>query len=176
MEVPGGFFTHLWNFLVFLPFFGLLLVLGIIKAAIMGPVVFLIIVSGNSAVIVALWPCHVIWTYYCIAKTKKFGVLLKGILFLCLPIPLTLWPIMGIIGSFLSGLGYGSFSPLMATFEAVIEGVPNKLVRCFMDGAWSSVSGGCTIVRDFADVCYHSYFSVMDGLLESEGETALEIK
>ncbi|XP_058081330.1 uncharacterized membrane protein At3g27390-like isoform X2 [Magnolia sinica] len=176
MEVPGGFVSHLWNLLAFFPFFLLLLILGIVKAAAIGPVVFLVVAFGNSAVIIGLWPCHVVWTYYCIAKTKKFGVMLKGLLFLTLLIPLLLWLVMAIIGSFLTGLGYGFFSPLMATFEAVLEGVPNKLVRCFVDGTWSSILRGCTLVRDFADVCFHSYFSVMDGLLESKGDVSLEIK
>lgn len=44
------------------------------------------------------------------------------------------------------------------------------------DGTWSSILRGCTIVRDFADVCFHSYFSLMDELLESKSETPLEIK
>ncbi|XXG55694.1 hypothetical protein AAC387_Pa03g3304 [Persea americana] len=176
MEVPSGFISHLWNLLAFLPFFCLLLVLGIIKAALIGPIVFLIIMFGNLAVIFGLWPCHAIWTYYCMAKTKKFGPLLKGLLFLCFLIPLILWPILGIIGSFFAGFGYGFFSPLMATFEAIVEDVPNKFVRCFLDGTRSSILRGCTIVRDFADVCFYSYFSLMDELLESKGETPIEIK
>eukprot|EP00268_Persea_americana_P037171 TRINITY_DN36807_c1_g1_i7.p1 TRINITY_DN36807_c1_g1~~TRINITY_DN36807_c1_g1_i7.p1 ORF type:complete len:431 (-),score=31.47 TRINITY_DN36807_c1_g1_i7:875-2167(-) len=176
MEVPSGFISHLWNLLAFLPFFCLLLVLGIIKAALIGPIVFLIIMFGNLAVIFGLWPCHAIWTYYCMLKTKKFGPLLKGLLFLCFLIPLILWPILGIIGSFFTGFGYGFFSPLMATFEAIVEDVPNKFVRCFLDGTRSSILRGCTIVRDFADVCFYSYFSLMDELLESKGETPIEIK
>ncbi|PIA52413.1 hypothetical protein AQUCO_01000348v1 [Aquilegia coerulea] len=64
----------------------------------------------------------------------------------------------------------------MATFEAIGEGVPNKFIRCFKDGTWSSILGGCTIVRDFADVSFHSYFSVMDVWLESKTETPTEIK
>ncbi|XP_077233168.1 putative membrane protein At3g27390 isoform X1 [Tasmannia lanceolata] len=176
MKAFGGFLSLLWNFLAFLPVFVLLLIFGIVKALIIAPIVFVVIAFGNSAVIIGLWPYHVVWTYYCVAMTKKFGALLKGVLFLSLPVPLLLWLIMGIIGSFFMGLGYGLFSPLMATFEAIAEGIQNKIVRCFMDGTWSSVLGGCTIVRDFTDVCLHSYLSVMDGLLESKPETPIEIK
>lgn len=32
------------------------------------------------------------------------------------------------------------------------------------DGTWGTVTGCFTIVRDFGDVCYHSYFSIMDDL------------
>ncbi|KAL6012498.1 hypothetical protein ACLOJK_002987 [Asimina triloba] len=198
MEVPKGFFSYLRNLLAFLPFFGLLLVLGIIKAAVIGPVVFLVITVGNSGVIVGLWPCHVIWTYYCIATTKKFGVMLKVLLSISALLPFLVWLITTIIGSTVTGFVYGFFRPLIATFEAVLEGVPNKFIRCFktdvsrymvflssidsdlpdkfFDGTWDTILGGCTIVRDFTDVCFHSYFSVMDGLLESKGEAPIEIK
>ena len=32
------------------------------------------------------------------------------------------------------------------------------------DGTWSTVMGCFTIIRDFNDVCFHSYFSIMDEL------------
>ncbi|KAL4180377.1 hypothetical protein AMTRI_Chr13g124910 [Amborella trichopoda] len=183
METPRGFFSTLWNLLAFLPIFVLLLILGLVKAIIVGPVVFLVIWLGNSAVIVGLWPYHFAWTYYCITCChtnetieKKYGISLKGLLFLTLPIPLLLYPVIGVLGSFLVGLGYGFFSPLMATFQAIGEGQENKFVRCFLDGTWSSVLGGCTIVRDFADVGYHSYYSIMDGILKSKVEESIEIK
>lgn len=37
------------------------------------------------------------------------------------------------------------------------------------DGTWGTVEGSFTVIRDFMDVCYHSYFSIMDDLL-SEGK------
>ncbi|ERN17689.1 hypothetical protein AMTR_s00059p00205580 [Amborella trichopoda] len=124
-----------------------------------------------------------IFTHFCATfdsgtreRTKKYGISLKGLLFLTLPIPLLLYPVIGVLGSFLVGLGYGFFSPLMATFQAIGEGQENKFVRCFLDGTWSSVLGGCTIVRDFADVGYHSYYSIMDGILKSKVEESIEIK
>ncbi|OVA05178.1 hypothetical protein BVC80_8893g17 [Macleaya cordata] len=177
MELPEGFLGYLWQLLVFVPVFMILFVIGIVKAVIIGPIVLLVIIFGNWAVVIGLWPLHVIWTYYCVAKTKKFGTVLKGLLFLTLPIPLLLWPLVGLIGSLLMGLGYGFFWPLMATFEAIGEGVPNKLVKCFTDGTWSNVWGACTIVRDFGDFSFHSYFSVMDELLEAkDNEKPLELK
>ncbi|XP_043704783.1 uncharacterized membrane protein At3g27390-like isoform X2 [Telopea speciosissima] len=176
METPKGFGAHLWNFLFFFPIFVLLMTLGIIKAALVGPVVFLLVSFGNSAVVIGLWPLHVIWTYYCIARTRKFGIFMKSLLFLILIFPLSLWLLIGILGSMLTGLGYGFFWPLMATFEAISEGVENKFVRCCKDGIWDTILGGCTIVRDFTDVSFHSYFSVMDSLLESRREMPIEIK
>lgn len=32
------------------------------------------------------------------------------------------------------------------------------------DGTWGSVKGSFNIIRDFSDVCYYSYFSIMDDL------------
>lgn len=50
---------------------------------------------------------------------------------LLLPVPLVLWPVIGIGGSLLGGIGYGFFAPLLATFEAVGENVKDKLYHCF---------------------------------------------
>ncbi|KAK1275659.1 hypothetical protein QJS04_geneDACA016082 [Acorus gramineus] len=176
MDPPKGFLGYVWNFIVFCPVFVLLFLLGLIKVIIFGPVVFIIVTVGLSGVIIALWPMHVAWTLYCIAKTKKYGVMLKIVTLFGLLVPLLVWPVFGLIGSVLAGLGYGVISPLMATFEAVEEGVENKFKKCFVDGTWSSVLGGCTIVRDFSDVCFHSYFSFMDGLLEWKSESPIEIR
>lgn len=59
------------------------------------------------------------------------GLVLKIVVLLLLPVPLILWPIMGIVGSFLTGIGYGIFMPLIATFQAVGENVINKCYHCF---------------------------------------------
>lgn len=44
------------------------------------------------------------------------------------------------------------------------------------DGTWTQVQGACTIVRDFADFSFHTYFSFMDDLLDSKGENPIELK
>lgn len=93
-----------------------------------------------------------------------------------MPVPILLWPFASVIGTILTGLGFGIALPLMATFEAVRERVPNKFSRCFTAGTWSSIKGGFTIVRDFKDICFHSYFSVMDGLVEATGETIMDMR
>lgn len=178
MEVPIGFLAKLWSFISFLPFFFMLLLLGIVKAAIIGPVAGVIVFVGNSAVIIGLWLAHFIWTYYCIIKTKRLGLVLKILVYLFLPLPLVMWPAFGVLGSLLVGIGYGYFAPLIATFEAVGEQVIDKLYHCFADGCWSTIKGACTLVHDFTDFCFHSYFSFMDDLSENvaEDETPLEIK
>lgn len=63
-------------------------------------------------------------------RTKRLGLVLKVLVLLCLPVPLLLWPVFSILGSLLVGMGYGYFTPLIATFEAVGEGVINKLYHC----------------------------------------------
>ncbi|KAL0450735.1 UNVERIFIED_CONTAM: putative membrane protein [Sesamum latifolium] len=59
---------------------------------------------------------------------------------------------------------YGLLAPIFATFQAVNEGKTNKFYHCICDGTWSAVKGSFTIIRDFLDVCYHSYFSIMDDI------------
>ncbi|CAN6171858.1 unnamed protein product [Urochloa humidicola] len=178
MQVPVGFLSKLWSFVSFLPFFILLLLLGSVKAVLIGPVAAAIVFFGNSAVIIGLWPAHFIWTYYCVLKTERIGLVLKILIGILLPLPLLLLPVLAIVGSLLGGIGYGVFVPLMATFEAVGEGVTDKLAHCFLDGTASTIAGACTVVRDVTDFCFHSYFSFMDDLIEKMGddETPLDIK
>jgi len=65
-------------------------------------------------------------------RTERIGLVLKIFIGILLPLPLLLVPVLAIVGSLLSGIGYGAFVPLMATFEAVGEGVTDKLAHCFM--------------------------------------------
>ncbi|AQK83900.1 Steroid nuclear receptor ligand-binding [Zea mays] len=179
MQVPVGFLGKLWSFVSFVPFFVLLLLLGSIKAALVGPVTASIVFFGSSAVIIGLWPAHFIWTYYCVLKTERIGLQLKILTGLLLPLPLLLLPVLASIGSLLGGTGYGVCVPLMATFEAVGEGVTDKLTHCFTDGTVSAMAGACTVVRDVTDFCFHSYFSFMDDLIDKMGdneEAPLDIK
>ncbi|KAF3331377.1 hypothetical protein FCM35_KLT02783 [Carex littledalei] len=178
MEVPIGFFAKLWSLLSFLPFFFLLLLLGIIKAAVIGPVAASIIFFGNCAVIIGLWPAHFVWTYYCVLKTKRIGMVLKILILVCLPVPLLLWLPFGVLGSLLVGVGYGFFVPLIATFKAAGENAIDKMSHYFLDGCVDTIKGSCTLVRDFTDFSFHSYFSLMDELSEaiSDEETPIDVK
>ncbi|KAK7273461.1 hypothetical protein RIF29_14511 [Crotalaria pallida] len=178
MDGLVGFMAKLWSFVSFIPFFLLLFILGIIKGALIGPIAFAIIVIGNSAVIIGLWSAHIVWTYYCVARTKRFGLVLKVVGLICLPVPVLLLPIVGIVGSLLGGIGYGFFAPLLATFEAVGEDVNDKFYHCFTDGCWSTIERSCTVVQDVTDFCFHSYFSYMDELRENltPNEKPLDIR
>ncbi|KAF8410598.1 hypothetical protein HHK36_003130 [Tetracentron sinense] len=178
-KFPKGFLTFLCYFIFFLPVFVFLFVLGMVKAAIFSPFVFLVIAFGDTGVVIGLWPCHLVWSIYCIARTKKFGPYMKCFLILSVPIPIALWTVVGVVGSVIMGVGYAFVWPVMETFRAISkEGVSisTKLFRCFTDGTWSNFWGACTIVPEFADFSFHSYFSVMDGLLESKGEKPIELK
>ncbi|EYU34768.1 hypothetical protein ABFS82_11G133400 [Erythranthe guttata] len=164
MEPPSGIWASLWNFILFLPFFIGLLLLGFIKGIIMFPVVFLIMTTGVCAIILGLWPVHFFYTYYCILSTKQFGPALKLVLCICILAILIAWPPIGIACGVLGGAAYGLLAPSFATFQAVEEGKTDKFYHCICDGIWSSVKGSFTIIRDFLDVCYFSYFSIMDDL------------
>ncbi|KAF3793676.1 putative membrane protein [Nymphaea thermarum] len=178
MKYPTGFWPGLCRFLFFLPFFFGLLLLGIIKGGILCPLICLFITIGNSAVVLGLWPAHAFWTYYCIIRSKQLGPVLKAGLCVCITVLLVLWPLVSISGSILGGAVYGFLSPLVATFEAVGEGRTDEFVHCLIDGTWSSLKRSFTVVRDFADVCFHSYFSIMDDLRNQEppGGEPLDIR
>uniref|UniRef100_I1Q778 Uncharacterized protein n=1 Tax=Oryza glaberrima TaxID=4538 RepID=I1Q778_ORYGL len=125
-----------------------------VSAVLIGPIAAAIIFLGNSAVIIGLWPAHFIWTYYCVLKAERIGLVLKILAAMLLPLPLLLLPVVAISGSLLGGIGYGVFIPLMATFEAVGEGVADKLTHCFLDGTVSTTAGACTVVHDVTDFCF----------------------
>ncbi|CAJ2669697.1 unnamed protein product [Trifolium pratense] len=168
MEPPSGFCASLLSFIHFLPFFIGLLLLGTIKGLILFPLTCLIMTIGNSAIIIGLWPAHVIWTYYCVLRAKQFGPLLKLVICVCvLPVLLISWPIVGIVGSIVGGAAYGLLKPIFATIEAVEEGKDDKLYHCFADGTWSTIERSFMVVRDLKDVCFLSYFSVMDDLRQN---------
>nr|GME06970.1 uncharacterized membrane protein At3g27390 [Ipomoea batatas] len=164
MEPPRGFLASLWNFICFLPYFIGLLILGTIKGVILCPVVLVIITVGNSAVILGLWPVHLFYTYYSTLSTKQLGPVLKIVICICLPVVLLVWPLIAIVSSILGGAAYGFLSPILATSQAVEHGKTDKLFHCIYDGTWDTVKRSFTIVRDVGDVCYHSYFSIMDDL------------
>ncbi|KAI3885003.1 hypothetical protein MKW98_002395 [Papaver atlanticum] len=164
MEPPKGFWVTLWSFIRFLPYFIALLILGIIKGVIFCPLICLIIAIGNSMIIVGLWLAHGLWTYYCILRAKLIGPVLKLVLCICVTVLLVCWPLVGIVGSILGGAGYGLIAPVIATFKAVEEGKTDKFFHCLYDGTVDTLEGSFTIVRDVMDVCFHSYFSIMDDL------------
>ncbi|KAL0381778.1 UNVERIFIED_CONTAM: putative membrane protein [Sesamum angustifolium] len=168
MEPPRGLWASLWNFIRFLPFFLGLLILGFIKGLIMFPVIFLLMTAGISGIILGLWPIHCFYTYYCVLSTKQFGPCLKLILCICIPVFLIAWPPVGIACGVLGGAAYGLLAPMFATFRAVEEGRTDKFYHCICDGTWSAVKESFTILRDFLDVCYYSYLSIM-GDLRSQG-------
>ncbi|KAM3368153.1 hypothetical protein ACQJBY_016608 [Aegilops geniculata] len=166
MEPPSSsrLWASLWTFIKFLPYFCGLFILGLIKGVLLCPWACLIMAIGISALILGLWPMHLIWTYYCIIRTRMVGPVVKLLLLVAATVIMILWLIVGIPGSILAGLLYGFLAPIMATFDAVGEGKENTFVHCFVDGTWSTITGSCTVVRDLKDMLFHSYFSIMDDL------------
>ncbi|CAL1408682.1 unnamed protein product [Linum trigynum] len=144
------------------------LLLGAVKAVLVGPIAASILIFGNIGVILGTFPLHVFWTVYSLANCNRLDVLLKAALFLVLPALLAIWLGLSIAGSVLIGLGYGFFTPWISTFEAFRHGDGSKKLRhVFEDGTWGTVLGSCTVVRDFADMCYHSYLLYMKELRDS---------
>ncbi|KAG6412790.1 hypothetical protein SASPL_125479 [Salvia splendens] len=164
MEPPTGLWASLWNFIRFLPFFIGLLILGLLKGIVMFPVIFLIITFGISVIILGLLPIHCFYTYYCVLSTKQFGPGLKLMLYFCIPVFVIAWPPIGIACAVFGGAAYGLLAPMFATFQAIEEGKTDKFYHCVCDGISSTLKGSFTIIRDFLDVCFFSYFSIMDEL------------
>ncbi|MBA0701747.1 hypothetical protein Goari_026884, partial [Gossypium aridum] len=102
--------------------------------------------------------------------TKLLGPFLKLAVCIFLPVVLILWVVVGIVGSILGGILYGFLSPMFATFDAVGEGKTNVFIHCFYDGTWSTIKGSFTVVKDFKDVCVHSYYSFMEELRQKDGQ------
>lgn len=65
-------------------------------------------------------------------RSKKLGLVLKILVLVSLPVPLILWPVFGIIGSLLGGVGYGVFTPLAATLTATGMNIIDKLYHCLI--------------------------------------------
>ncbi|XP_073150811.1 uncharacterized membrane protein At3g27390 [Henckelia pumila] len=149
---------------------------GALKSLIVGPIASLILILGNLGVILALFPAHVAWTVYTLLKTDRFDAPLKVAVLLGLPALLALWLGLSIAGSVLVGLGYGFFTPWIASFEAfrLDDNESKKCVHCILDGTWGTIKGSCTVVRDFADVCYHSYPLYLKELRENPSSSELQ--
>ncbi|MQM04414.1 hypothetical protein Taro_037211 [Colocasia esculenta] len=147
------------------------LVLGFFKGLLVGPVAALLLILGNVGVLLGLFPAHVYWIVLTIIKTNRINVALKLLFLLALPIVFGLWLALGIVGSVLVGLGYGFFAPWVSTFEAFRQDrVKDKFLHCITDGTWGTIKGSCTVVRDFADICYHSIPLYLKELRDSSEE------
>ncbi|PQQ05904.1 putative membrane protein [Prunus yedoensis var. nudiflora] len=148
--------------------FGSALCLGALKGLFVGPISALILILGNVGIILGLFPAHVAWTIYTLIKIDRFDAPLKVAILFALPGLLAIWLGLSIAGSVLGGVGYGFFTPWVATFEAFRhDNEFKKFKHCIVDGTWGTVKGSCTVVRDFGDLCYHSYSIYLKELRES---------
>ncbi|XAR73937.1 hypothetical protein NMG60_11008074 [Bertholletia excelsa] len=179
MELPKTVLGYICYFIFFLPVFFVLFGIGFAKGLLMTPIVLSIVAVGDGLVIAGLSPVHLFWSFYCILRTKKFGPYMKCLLILILPVPILLWIAAGLIGSSLTGLVVGFGWPFVETFRVISkEGVPicTRMKKSLTEGLGSSFKGACTIVRDFKDFSFHSFFSIADEVLKSKGEEPIELK
>ncbi|XP_047946292.1 uncharacterized membrane protein At3g27390 [Salvia hispanica] len=155
--------------------FSAVLCFGALKSVLVGPIAGLLLILGNLGVILGLFPAHVAWTVYTLLKTHKFDAPLKVAILLGLPALFGLWLGLSIAGSCLVGVGYGFFTPWVSSFEAFrLEDESKKFYHCLVDGTWGVVKGSCTVVRDFADLCYYSYPNYLKELRETPVSNELQ--
>ncbi|KAM0022759.1 putative membrane protein [Helianthus debilis subsp. tardiflorus] len=168
MDLPRRILVLLWNFICFLPLFIGLLIFGVLKGLIIGPIVFVILTVGNSAIVLGLWPAHAVWAYFCLFSTKQLWVVTKLLLFILVTPPLAVWPVFAVLVSIAGSILYGLIGPLFGTLKAVSEGRTNKFLHCVTDGTWDTIKGSLIFVRDLKDVCLYSYFSATNDLRKQE--------
>lgn len=151
------------------------LIFGALKSLLVGPIAGLILIIGNVGVILCLFPAHVFWTVYSLVKTNRFDEPLKVAFLFALPALFGIWLCLSLAGSVLVGVGYGFFAPWVSSFEAFRhDDEDNKFVHCIVDGTWGTIKGSCTAVRDFADMCYHSYPMYLKELRNSPASLDLQ--
>ncbi|XP_059457984.1 uncharacterized membrane protein At3g27390 [Corylus avellana] len=173
MDLPPSFSG--WLRILYVVFaFCSALCLGALKGLLVGPIAGLILVIGNVGVILGMFPAHVAWTVYSLIKTNRFDAPLKVAILIALPALFGLWLGLSIAGSVLVGVGYGFFTPWVSTFEAFRhDNESKKFSHCIVDGTWGTIKGSCTVVRDFADICFHSYPLYLVELRESPASNEL---
>ncbi|KAK4488373.1 hypothetical protein RD792_004134 [Penstemon davidsonii] len=148
---------------------------GALKSLFVGPIAVLILIIGNLGVILGLFPAHIAWTVYALVKTNRFDAPLKVAILLGLPVLFAIWLALSITGSVLVGVGYGFFTPWVSSFEAFrLENESKKFIHCIVDGTWGTIKGSCTVVRDFADICYHSFPLYLKELRENPFSNELQ--
>ncbi|XP_051127492.1 uncharacterized membrane protein At3g27390-like [Andrographis paniculata] len=142
---------------------------GAIKSLLVGTIAGLVLIFGNLGVILGLLPAHVFWTVYALLKTNRFDAALKVAILFSLPVLFAIWLALSIAGSVLVGFGYGFFTPWISSFEAFRhDDESKKLYHSIVDGTWETIKGSCTVVRDFFDMCYHSYPVYLKELQQNE--------
>nr|XP_043632864.1 uncharacterized membrane protein At3g27390-like [Erigeron canadensis] len=152
----------LWNLVCFLLLFAVLLFLGFIKGIIVAPIISAIMIAGNSVICLLLWPAHLFWAYFSVISAKRLGPVMKLVLCILIAPPLLFWPLFVAPASFLGGFLYGFLGGIYGTFNAIGAGKKNKFLHVIIDGTWDTFKGTFTFIRDLADVCLYSYFSVLD--------------
>lgn len=176
MEPPRGVWKSLVHFIIFLPYFIGLLVLGFLKGIIFAPIICAIMTIGNSTIVIGLWPAHAVWSYFCILGAKRLGPVMKVVSCILYTPVLVFWPIAIVIGSILGGIAFGFLGPMFGTFKAVDEGKTDQFLHCIIDGTWDTVEKSFTFVRDLLDVSLYSYFSMMNDLRKGVTDTKIEIR
>ncbi|KAI3501015.1 hypothetical protein L1887_36845 [Cichorium endivia] len=164
MEPPRGVWKSLVHFILFLPYFIGLLLLGFIKGIIFAPIICAILTIGNSTIVIGLFPVHVVWSYFSILSAKRLGPVMKVVACILFTPVLAFWPVAIIVGSIVGGLAFGFLGPMFGTFKAVGEGKTDQFRHCIIDGTWDTVERSFTFVRDLLDVCFYSFFSMMEDL------------
>ena len=83
--------------------------IALIKIILISPITTIIIFPSCIVISIIMLPHDIVYTYYTVLATKKYGPNLKFLGVLLLWAPLIAWPIMVAIGSLFFGLGLGVY-------------------------------------------------------------------
>lgn len=144
--------------------------IALIKIAFISPICTIIIVPSCTLISIILLPHDIIYTYYTVLATKKYGPNLKILGVLLIWAPLIAWPIMVLIASTFFGIGLGVYWAFSATFDTEYN--------ILWGGIWSGWSNAAECVIEFWKFNYNSYFSYLADIREplSDGQVPFDIR
>ena len=140
-------------------------ILAIIKAAFTIPLCIVVSACGNIAISLILLPHDVFLSYVTLIRAEQIGCNLKIGLFILLPFPLIIWPLIVAVGSVIFNILYPLGLSFMATFDDDSNlFIGGTCLDCSDDdasGFKNPLTRSFKSIRDFWDFNYHSYFGYL---------------
>ena len=141
--------------------------IGLIKGALLAPLLIAITAPSAFVLAVLLLPHDVVYSFYTVAVTNRIGPNLKVAAMLLLPLPLCAWPFIVLAGTVAGWLVYGVFGQVL---EAVSKKGP-----CTLSRAGEMVGEAFTFIGDFYDFNSNSVFCYLADLRKPSDAAAFDV-